>query len=192
MKSSLRFSRWSALFGALLLGTMSLAHAANPALAAALKVGDTAPNFTLRTLEGRAVELQPLVEKSPVVLVVLRGYPGYQCPLCTKQVQDFVARAAEFKARGAQVLLVYPGPADKLEARAAEFLKDKNWPADFVLMVDPDYAFTDAYGLRWNGKNETAYPSTFVIGRGRTVQFAQVSKTHGNRVSAAQAIAALK
>ena len=162
-------------------------HAATPP-----QVGDMAPNFTLRTLDDRPVELAALTAISPVVLVVLRGWPGYQCPICTTQVRDFVGQAAEFKARGAQVLMVYPGPAEKLRARAEEFLRDKNWPESFLFVSDPDFAFTNAYGLRWNAKNETAYPSTFVIAREGKVRFAQVSKTHGGRVSAARALAELK
>jgi peroxiredoxin Q/BCP len=156
------------------------------------QVGEAAPNFTLRTLDDRAIELSTLTTKSPVVLVVLRGWPGYQCPMCTKQVHDFVAQAAEFGKRGVQVLMVYPGPAEKLKEHAQEFLQDKNWPASFLFVSDPDFNFTNAYGLRWNAKNETAYPSMFIIGRDGKVRFAQISKTHGGRVTAASVLAALK
>ena len=76
--------------------------------------GAAAPNFSLKTLGGQTVELAALTSERPVVLLVLRGWPGYQCPLCTKQVHEFVAQAAAFKARGAQVLMVYPGPAEQL------------------------------------------------------------------------------
>jgi thioredoxin-dependent peroxiredoxin len=177
---------------AFLVLTLGLMLGASPLRAAAIpKVGEPAPNFALRTLDDRSVGLKALTEKSPVVLVVLRGWPGYQCPLCTKQVHEFVAQAAEFKARGAQVLMVYPGPAAQLKAHAEEFLRDKSWPADFLLVVDPDYSFTKAYGLRWEAKGETAYPSTFVIARGGTITFAHVSKSHGDRVSPAGALAAL-
>jgi peroxiredoxin Q/BCP len=155
-------------------------------------VGEMAPNFTLRTLDDRAVELNALTAKSPVVLVVLRGWPGYQCPLCTRQVHDFVARAAGFKEKGAQVLMVYPGPAGQLRAHAQDFLQDKSWPADFLFVVDPDYTFTNAYGLRWDAKNETAYPSTIVLARGGKVVSATISKTHGGRTSAAEVLAGLK
>ena len=170
----------------LFFGLLAAARAAPP------QVGDAAPNFTLRTLEGRPVELHALTAKSPVVLVVLRGWPGYQCPLCTRQVHDFVAHAPEFKARGAQVLMVYPGPAEKLAAHARDFLRDKAWPEDFLFVVDPDYTFTNTYGLRWDAKNETAYPSCFVIARGGRIEVATISKSHGGRVVAAQALAALK
>ncbi len=156
------------------------------------KSGDVAPNFTLRTLDDQPVELRGLAAMGPVVLVVLRGWPEYQCPVCTKQVQDYIAHASDFAARGARVLMVYPGPAERLQAHAREFLQDKQWPAAFRFVTDPDYVFTHTYGLRWEAKRETAYPSTFVIEKGGQVRFVHVSKSHGDRVSAAKALAELK
>jgi thioredoxin-dependent peroxiredoxin len=155
-------------------------------------VGDMAPNFTLRRLDDRVVELKALVGKQSVVLVVLRGWPGYQCPLCTRQVQEFVANAAAFKQRGATVVMIYPGPAEKLKEHAQEFLQDKQWPESFVFAVDPDYSFTNAYGLRWDAKKETAYPSTFIVEPSGTIRFAHVSQSHGNRLSASRVLAELK
>src|SRR5690242_7095697 len=70
------------------------------------KVGDKAPGFNLNTLEGKAVSLGELTPKKPVVLLMLRGWPGYQCPLCTAQVHDFVSHADGFAK--AQVVMVYP------------------------------------------------------------------------------------
>lgn len=148
------------------------------------QTGDTASDFTLKTLDEQPVRLSDLVVKSEVVLVVLRGWPGYQCPLCTKQAHDFVQNAEKLKAAGVQVVMVYPGPADALKAHATEFLQDKNWPKDFLLVLDPDYVFTESYGLRWDAKNETAYPSTFIINKDRKVVFVHISKQHGDRVKA--------
>ena len=171
-----------------LMGLMTLAalRAAAPPV-----VGAMAPAFALQTLEGKTVELSALTAESPVVLVVLRGFPGYQCPLCTRQVHDFVTRAKDFAAKGVRVVMVYPGPAAVLQARAREFLADKEWPPEFVFLVDPDYTFTRAYGVRWEARNETAYPSTFVIGRGGRVDFARISTTHGGRTTAADVLGAL-
>jgi peroxiredoxin len=85
--------------------------------------------------------------------------------------------------------MVYPGPAEHLRAKAGEFLQNKAWPADWVFLLDPDYGFTEAYGLRWEAKKETAYPSTFVIGRDGVVIFSKVSRTHGGRATAAEVLA---
>lgn len=155
------------------------------------KVGDEAKDFELTAIGGEPTKLSKLTEKGPVALVVLRGYPGYQCPLCTKQFAELVGKADDFKKAGAQVVFVYPGPADGLKAKAEEFVKGKDYPSHFTILLDPDYAFTTAYGLRWDAKNETAYPSTFVLDKGRKVTFAKVSTTHGDRAKTADVLKAL-
>jgi peroxiredoxin len=157
--------------------------------AATPQMGEAAPDFTLNTLDGQSVHLSDLTAKSDVILVVLRGWPGYQCPACTAQAHDFVQAADKFKAAGVQVVMVYPGPADDLMKHASDFVHDKNWPKDFLLVLDPDYSFTKAYDLRWDKKNETAYPSTFVIGKDGKVTFAHVSHQHGDRVKAETVLA---
>ena len=102
------------VFGAALaLGMLfgfSLAQAQTP------DIGQTAPPFSLSTPDGKQLSLSNFTRKGPVVLVVLRGYPGYQCPYCVRQVHDFVENASKFAADGAQVLLVYPGPPAELDS----------------------------------------------------------------------------
>ena len=99
--------------------------------------------------------------------------------------------ASDLRKRHVKMVFVYPGPANALQEHAAEFLKNKDWPSDFVFLVDPDYAMVNTYGLRWNAKNETAYPSTFIIKRGGKVQFAKISREHGGRVTRAELLRAL-
>lgn len=154
-------------------------------------VGDKAPDFTLQELAGKDVTLSQLTAEGPVVLVVLRGWPGYQCPICFAQVAGLLKKANEIASDGAHVVLVYPGPAERLGEHAAEFMKSKSLPAHFLYVTDPDYKFTDAYGLRWDAPRETAYPSTFVIDPGGVVRFATVSKTHGGRAKVDDVLAAL-
>jgi peroxiredoxin len=155
-------------------------------------VGDKAPDFALKTLDDQSVRLGNLSSNGPVVLVVLRGWPGYQCPICTAQVRDYAASAQAFAGAKATVLMVYPGPSESLKAHAQDFLKNKQWPKDFIFVTDPDYSMVNAYGLRWAAKGETAYPSTFVIDQKGTVRFAKVSHSHGNRAAATEALTGLK
>lgn len=155
-------------------------------------VGDPAPGFELKSLAGDAIKLEALTKDSPVVLIVLRGYPGYQCPVCSKQVGRFLAAASKLKDAGAQVVMVYPGPSAELTDRAREFKKDWTLPTHFHLLLDPDYKFTNAWRLRWDEPMETAYPSTFVIGTDGKVRFAKVSQTHGGRASVEEVLSALE
>lgn len=160
--------------------------------AAPPKVGDKAPDFTLKTLDDQTVRLSDLTATGKVVLVVLRGWPGYQCPLCTRQVQDYIASASGFASAKARVVMVYPGPADDLKAHATEFLKNKQWPKEFIYLTDPAYSMVNAYGLRWDASGETAYPSTFVLDRKGVVRFAKISRSHGDRTKAGDILEVIK
>jgi|SRR5664279_4747399 len=152
-------------------------------------VGAKAPDFTLSTPNGKTVQMSKELNGQKLVLVVLRGFPGYQCPYCVKQVHDFVDHAAEFAAKDVKVLLVYPGPPADLDQHPKDFLaKQSELPANTVLVTDPDYTMTNAYGLRWDDPHETAYPSTFILDKNQTVLFEKISHGHADRLSAQDAL----
>jgi peroxiredoxin Q/BCP len=155
------------------------------------KVGDQAPDFELVGLGGETVRLSTAASHGPVAVIVLRGYPGYQCPICSRQVRQFTERGREFEAAGAEVVMVYPGPAHDLKQRAAEFARGHDLPKNFHLLLDPDFQFTNAWRLRWNAPRETAYPSSFVVDVNRKVRFAKISKSHGGRAAVNEVLAAL-
>ena len=184
MKIGKSYSKLFALLACLV--PVALQAAAPP------KVGDKAPDFLLQTLDNQAIRLSDLTSKSRVVLIVLRGWPGYQCPICTRQVQDYIAEAQSFAAVKARVVMVYPGPADNLKAHAKEFLQNKEWPKDYIYVTDGDYKMVNAYGLRWDAPKETAYPATFVLGPQGNVLSAKISHSHGDRTRASDILEELK
>lgn len=147
-------------------------------------IGQKAPDFELGSFRGGRVRLSAALAKSPVALVVLRGYPGYQCPMCQRQVADFLGKAPAFASAGVRVIFVYPGPPE----RGSEFLSGKNIPPDFEMLLDPAYEFTNLYGLRWEANKETAYPSTFLIRQDGLIYFVKSAMLHGGRTSASEII----
>lgn len=160
-----------------------------PAFAESPGVGAKAPDFTLSTPTGKTVRMSKERDGHELVLVVLRGFPGYQCPYCVKQVHDFIDHASHFAAKNTRVLLVYPGPPANLDQHAKEFLeKQAELPPNVVLLTDPDYAVTNMYGLRWDAPHETAYPSTFVLDKKGIIVFEKISHSHGDRLSAQDAM----
>lgn len=175
----------------LLLGTALASAQTNTAPP---KVGDKAPDFILKTLDDQTVRLSELTAKGNVVLIVLRGWPGYQCPICDRQVHDFIASQTGFSEAKAQLIFVYPGPANDLKAHAEEFKswRGKQWPKEFLYVLDPDYTMVKAYGLRWDAPQETAYPSTFVLDKDRLIQFAKISHSHGDRTTASEVLKAIQ
>jgi thioredoxin-dependent peroxiredoxin len=147
-------------------------------------VGEKIADFSLASVDGKQLTLSDELKKGPVVLVLLRGWPGYQCPFCTRQFGDFLAHAKELQSSGARVIMVYPGPGENLKQHVDEFIANRELLPNFHVLVDPDFTFTKSLALRWDAPKETSYPSTFVIDRNWTVRYALVSKTHGGRATA--------
>ena len=161
------------------------------ALLAPPAVGDDAPDLALKTVDGEEVTLKQLTADGPTVVVVLRGFPGYQCGICRGQFQGFMRAAEKFESRGANVVFVYPGDVADLDAKAKQFLGSADMPSHYKFVLDPGYTFTNAWDLRWDAPRETAYPSSFLVDGNGKVAAANVSKGHGGRVTADQALQAL-
>jgi peroxiredoxin len=163
----------------------------------AISEGDKAPDFEL-PIQGQDayVTLSELVKDGPVAVIVLRGYPGYQCGICNRQVGSMVNRA---KALGTavgnkpnRVVLVYPGPEQGLDRYAKEFLGARDLPEPLVMVRDQAMEMISEWGLRWDAPRETAYPAAYVIGPGRRVKWAMVSDSHAGRATVEEILSALK
>ena len=163
---------------------LPIAAAAQPA------IGEKAPDFKLSTPEGKTVQLSEVEAKGPVVLVVLRGYPGYQCPYCNRQVQDFIQKSQGFAEAGTgRVGLSRSAPGSRRKGERV-FGRQKA-SREFRPGIDQGYEFTNMYGLRWDAPHETAYPSTFLIDRQGVIFFSKIVKEHGGRTTAAEILDAL-
>lgn len=153
------------------------------------KEGSILEDFTGVTMNGGTFQLSKEVEKGSVVIVMLRGFPGKQCPVCSTQVAGYIAKAKEFEdQRNTPVVFIYPGKVNNLDKRAKEFtapLEEKeDLPNNFIFVIDSDYEITNHLGLRWNEENETAYPAAFVIDHDGYVQYSKVSDNHRGRATA--------
>ena len=162
------------------------------------QVGTKAPDFELPVQgknENEFVSLSDLVDDGPVVVIVLRGFPGYQCPICNRQVGSLINRSRAFATvtggKPNRVVLVYPGPSESLQRNASKFLGSRRLPEPFVLLRDPDMEMVTQWGLRWKAPRETAYPAAFVLDGSRRVRWAKVSDSHGGRATADEILKAL-
>lgn len=202
------------LFAAGLLGLLAVLAAASgcgpsgaPAGPSVLEAGaakfhDKAPNDARPALprhytdaDGRPVDLDAFRGKSSVVLVVMRGYverfKGF-CPGCVAQVHALVANYDEFKGRGAEVLVLFPGAPGTLGAYLEQGKADGaggNPKLPFPILLDPELAAVRALGI----ESELAKQSTFVIDRDGKVVFGYVgdSKDSYDRPSVKAVLAQL-
>lgn len=152
-------------------------------------VGDKMKDFTLSKLDGTKLSLSGLEKSGPVVVVMLRGWVGYQCPYCTRQVGDFITHAKELSERGTNVVFIYPGAADTVQVKAEDFVSGKTVPANMHFVTDPELKTVKMMNLFWDAKNENSYPSTFLVDQTGTVRYAKISKSHADRAEATVVIA---
>ncbi len=110
-----------------------LAHAASD-----LKVGDTAPVFTVKTQEGKDFNLADRKGQ----WTVLYFYPKAGTPGCTKQACAFRDNIEKIRSQGADVFGI---SADTVEAQAA-FHKEHH--LTFTLLADPDDKVVNLYGSK--------------------------------------------
>ena len=156
-------------------------------------MGVKAINFDLPVV-GRDdyIELQDQYKQGPVVVVVLRGFPGYQCPLCSQQFSTLVNRAKTLSGKVHKVILVYPGEKDQLTQHAKRFIGSRRLPEPLTLVADPEMEMVTRWGLRWNTPRETAYPATFLIKPNGRVAWRKVSDSHAGRSSVDEILRELK
>jgi thioredoxin-dependent peroxiredoxin len=106
-----------------------------------LQVGDTAPDFTAVTDEGKTVKLSDYRGKR----VIVYFYPKDDTPGCTTQACSFRDNYVQLEERNAVVLGISPDDQESHQKFKLKF----NLP--FTLLVDEDHAITEAYGA-WGEK----------------------------------------
>ena len=158
-----------------------------------LAVGDKAINFDLPVVgSDDYLQLEDELKQGHVVVIVLRGYPGYQCPVCSGQVGALINRAKAISELAHRVILVYPGEPTELERHAEEFIGSRSIPDPLVIVRDPAMEMVTEWGLRWDAPRETAYPATYVINKNRRVVWTKISSSHAGRTTPDEIIKELR
>ncbi len=103
--------------------------------------GDRAPDFALRTAEGRAVSLAGRLRDGPVVISFFRGE---WCPFCRAEIDALLAAAPAMARLGASLLLVSPEPPSRGLAGSVAALGRRA-----ALLCDPALGVALLYGLTY-------------------------------------------
>jgi peroxiredoxin len=154
----------------------------------ALKVGQSAPVFTLPDAFGNQVSLQALLAKAPVVVSF---YRGEWCPFCNLELRAFEQALPKMRALGASLIAISPEKPDHGIVVAEK--NNLTFPilSDFGNKVARQFgivfqvgqnlkefskdAFKNDIALR-NGEEsyELPVPATYVIDTSGIIQFAHV------------------
>ena len=103
-----------------------------------MKIGENAPDFTLKDGDGRNWKLSEQRGKT----VVLLFYPGDNTPVCTKQLCSVRDNWADYAATGAEVVGISTDSAASHKGFAAEH----NLP--LTLLADESGAVVEKYGVK--------------------------------------------
>ena len=156
----------------------------------ALKVGDTAPNFTLRDTNNQVHSLSDHNGKNNVVLLF---FPAVGTGVCEKELCSTRDSMKDYEGLNAQVFgISVDGPfSQKLWVDKYQF----NFPllSDFNKEVAPSYgAFYDVWlPGKWDLKG-VAKRSAFVIDKNGVIQYAEVLENAGEEPNYAAVIETLK
>lgn len=104
-----------------------------------VKVGDTAPNFTLMSQSGTPVNLQDFRGKKSVVLYF---YPKDDTPGCTTESCAFRDRYEVFQTIGAEVIGISGDSSESHQRFAAKY------QLPFTLLSDPGDKVRQMYGAK--------------------------------------------
>ncbi len=138
----------------------------------ALITGKIAPDFTLKTTEGKSVSLYELLEQGPVVLAFFK----ISCPVCQFAFPLYQRLAQAHKSTKASFLGISQNNASDAKTFASEY------GVTFPIALDNEanhYAVSNAYGL-------TNVPTLFYIAPGGEIEVSSVgwSKAEVDEVSA--------
>ena len=171
----------------------------------AKNVGDKAPSFTLKDLDGNVVSSDELLKKGPLVVSF---YRGVWCPYCNMELQALEAAKPEFDKLGASLVAISPQtpPNSRKSVRQNKL--------SFPILSDEKGKVGAAFGLRFNLpdylvelykglKNDLPsfnddpswtlpMPARYLIGQDGTILYADVNPDYTQRPEPEDVIAALR
>jgi len=141
----------------------AFAGAAAPAATAGeipekFKIGDRAPDFTLRDLDGREVRLSSFAGNK----VVLLAFWSLRCGACLQEVPFLEQIHTAYRAKGVAVLSVVTDGVGAGETGA--IIKEVGAALTYPVLVDPDFTVSDTF-------TNFVVPYTLVIDRSGVIRY---------------------
>ena len=127
----------------------------------AIQLGDTAPDFTADTTEGR-LSLHDYLGSSWGLLF---SHPADFTPVCTTELGEFARRKEDFDRRNVKLIGVSVDPVESHRRWSDDIAETQGTGLNYPLVGDEDHSVADLYGMIHPNALETATVRTvFVIG----------------------------
>jgi alkyl hydroperoxide reductase subunit AhpC len=133
----------------------------------AIRLGDTAPNFTAETTEG-AVNFYDWMGEGWAVLF---SHPKDFTPVCTTELGECARLKPEFDKRNVKVIGLSVDPLDSHRGWAKDIAETQGHALNFPVIADADRKVSDLYGMIHPNASDTfTVRSVFIIGPDKKVK----------------------
>ena len=133
----------------------------------AIRLGDTAPDFTADTTEG-PVHFYDAIEGSWAVLF---SHPKDYTPVCTTELGEASRLKPEFDKRNVKIFGLSVDSLDSHKGWAGDIAETQGSALNFPLIADPDRKVSDLYEMIHPNASDTfTVRSVFVIGPDKKVK----------------------
>ncbi len=167
------------------------------------QVGDRAPAFTVRTVDGGPYRFDPDNLERPTILISFRG--GW-CPYCNMHLSELRHVIPELKESGFDVLFLSNDRPDQLYSSLKMETQEDIEGLDYVILSDADINAAQAFGTAFivsdrltdyldeKGRDyqdssitkfrALAVPAVFVVDKSGAIKFAYANPNYKVRLSA--------
>src|SRR5690606_12033118 len=133
----------------------------------AIRLGDTAPNFTAQTTAG-PIDFYEYLGDSWGILF---SHPADYTPVCTTELGRTALLNDEFKKRNVKVLALSVDPLDSHKSWVNDINETQHCNVDFPIIADEDKKVADLYDMIHPNASETqTVRSLFVISPDKKVK----------------------
>ena len=133
----------------------------------AIRLGDTAPDFTAETTEG-TVHFHDFLGDSWGILF---SHPKDFTPVCTTELGAFAKAKPEFEKRNTKLIGLSVDPVDSHREWASDIEDTQGSALNFPLIGDEDHRVADLYDMIHPNANDTlTVRSVFIIGPDKKVK----------------------
>jgi len=133
----------------------------------AIRLGDTAPDFTADTTEGKINFYDYLGDGWGVLF----SHPKDFTPVCTTELGEVAKLIPEFEKRNVKVLGLSVDKLDNHKGWAADIEETQGAKLNFPVIADEDHKVSDLYDMIHPNANDTmTVRSVFIIGADKKVK----------------------
>lgn len=176
-----------------------------------LAVGESAPRFTVETVDGQPYDFDPRKLERPVILLTFRG--GW-CPYCNMYLSEMRNVIPTIRELGVDVLFLSGDRSELLFASLREETQEDIDGLDYTILSDADVQAATALGIAFRASEQTInrrhekgediegssmqkhrvlpVPAVFAIDRHGVIQFVFTNADYKIRLPADQLLAAAR